>query len=217
MAKQTGGILGRPSGQLSGLIFSSARGRKGKITTVREKVNPANPKTPAQQLQRTKFGTTVKLLKAFGLSTYQVDWNRAVEQLPAFQSMQSVVIKTLDASYQFSAIDEVPLGSLHYPESVVAGNGANSGELRVQWSDELGVNGTDADEVVILAYEVDASSGVVVNTSVAVKERGDATPQVDIGGFSDGAQCAVIFYLRGAGTAAGLLTPAKGLTGQATS
>jgi hypothetical protein len=208
MAKQSGGLLGRPSGSIAGIVFGSARSRQGKIVTAREKVSPSNPNTASQQTQRGKFGNALSTVKAIGPSIYQDDWNRAVSQLPGFQSWMSLVLNNLDASSVLSAPADVNLGNLHFPSTGPTLSAGGAGEITVEWSNELGDNGTAADVAVLVGINADLARvggpQVVIKTDVT---RTDETN--DLAGFDSGATVIVLLYFQGAGTADGLLSLAK--------
>ncbi len=121
MAKVKGGITGRPAGKVASLIFGAARGREGKVVTVRELVAPSNPRTPEQQAQRGKFQSSLAYVQGWGPDVYQSDWNRSVGQLPGFQSMMSILLNNIQGTPErLTPPDDRQLGSLHFPDSFSA-------------------------------------------------------------------------------------------------
>lgn len=208
MATVKGGVTGRPSGKLAGLVFGAARSRTGKLVTAREKVPPSNPDTPAQQTQRTKFSDCLNIVRQIGPGIYQDDWNRAIGQLPGFQSLMSILLNAMDSSFELSAPPTTPLGSLHFPDTYGQDSGGASGAILLAWSTEHGDNGTDADKFVGIAIPVaeeDRGPGtVIVNVNEYTRSAGGAD-------FSTG-QAATEFilagYFIGQGSAEGLITPA---------
>lgn len=208
MAKQTGGILGTPSGKIAGIIFSSARSRQGKVVTAREKVSPANPKTPGQVLQRNKFSSCVDLTKRWGPSIYQVDWNRSVGQLAGFNSVMSIWLGVIDDLLIYAVPPVTPLGDLHNPSGIIFTAGGASGQVKATWSIELGANGTDADKAIVIAQREDSSTGNLVVIDEGNVQRSLGAIGVELSGFGVGEGTVMTFYMRGAGAADGNLTQA---------
>ncbi len=209
MSVLTGGIFSRPRGKTAGLVFGSARTRTGKLVTARELVPPSNPNTAAQQIQRGKFAEALAIVRLLGATIYQEDWNRAIGQLPGFQSLDSVYLNAIDADLEVGVVPPINLGSLHVPDTVAAAAGGGSGEVAVTWSDEHGLNGTDSDDAIVIGVSVlPAASPLERYVQIQTGENRDAMG-VDLSGFAAGASVAVLVYFRGAGTAEGLLTPTK--------
>lgn len=212
MAKLTGGIFSNVSGQTGGIVFGAARTRQGKVVTARQKVIPANPNTPAQQIQRTKFKECQDAVRGVGASIYQIDWNRAISQLPGFQSMNSVFLNSMNNTFVLVPGPDINLGLLHFPDTLLASS-PSAGVLRLTYSVELGANGTDADQTVAFAIpETQAGrADHPVITSIAQSIRSDG--QLDISGLDSDEDYYIGFYFRGAGTALNTLTLARFLLG----
>lgn len=208
MAKQTGGILGTPSGKIAGIIFSSARSRTGKVVTAREKVSPANPRTPAQVLQRNKFATIVDLAKRWGPSIYQDDWNRSVGQLAGFSSIMSIWLAEIDDNLLFTAPPVTPLGDLHTPATITFAAGSSAGKVKVTWSLELGANGTDDDKLIFVTQRADASSGNLVVVAEEDTIRSNGVAGHTNAGFGSAEATICTMYFRGQGAADGNLSHA---------
>jgi len=209
MAIIDGGVTGRPSGKLGGLIFGAARTRDGKAVTVREAVDPSNPRTPEQQQQRGKFSQALNIVKKLGPTIYQEDWNRAIGQLPGFQGLMSVFLDQIDDNDDLQVPDVVPLGDLHFPDSLTVGAPGNS-RAAADYSAEQGPNGTTSDGVILAAIEQSRPQGRErdVVATVADSDRSGApasTPEVE----SPGSDYVWLFYVRGAGSAEGLLSRAE--------
>jgi hypothetical protein len=208
MAVLTGGIFSRPRGKTGGIVFGAARTRQGKLVTSRLLVPPSNPNTIAQQTQRTKFSECLSIVRRFGSSIYQSDFNRSVGQLPGFQSMESIYLNQMDDSSEITLINEVNLGILHNPLTMECST--NEGpDLILDWSTELGDNGTAND----LAHFLVAFKGKtareqtlgVTKSVSALRSAGTVTITIP----SINAFVSVYAYFKGAGTAAGLLSVAK--------
>lgn len=206
MAVVVGGLHGRPHGNVAGIVYGAARSRQGKIVTARELVTPSNPNTPDQQTQRSKFSDSLEIVRAWGPSVYQDDWNRAIGQLPGFQSMMSVLLDNIDASLDVSPPPDTPLGDLHIPDTITFVTGGTPGAWNVTWSTENGSNGTAADVVKVIACQEDPDAtnarrtGTILNK---VRTDGDSGA-----GFTAEASHVVIFglWVAGEGTAEGLLS-----------
>jgi hypothetical protein len=204
MAKQTGGIMGRPSGKVGGVVFGAARSRAGKVVTAREKVSPSNPNTVAQQAQRSIFSRALDIVKRIGPSIYQDDWNRAVSQLPGFQSIMSLVMANNTAGV-FSAPADVSLGTLHAPDTINFTTGSSEFEIKATWSTEAGANGTAADELVFFLYPASEDTDLTLTDTTSVtRADGAGGLTFDTTVASEDFVCCV--YLRGAGTADGLIS-----------
>jgi len=205
-----GGIFSKPSGKTGGVVFGAARTRTGKLVTARELVPPSNPNTALQQQQRTKFKSALDLVRRIGSSTYRTAWNRSVGQLPGFQSLESIMLNQMDASKNITLVNDINLGILHSPDSVT-GSSPVAGQFLINYSEELGINGTDSDiaEIIIFAKD-DAtrqlSEGVVVNNNYT-RQAG----AVDVNGLISGKTYEAYVYFKGAGTADGLYSVAKHL------
>src|SRR5690606_17185018 len=86
------GILGGGRGAVGTVVMSQWRGKD----VIRARVTPRNPNTAAQQGQRSLFGHAVRIVKAWGRSLYAVDWNRGVGDLPGFQSLTTLLLRSVD-------------------------------------------------------------------------------------------------------------------------
>jgi len=215
MAVLDGGLFSRPRGKTGGIVFGAARTRTGKQVTSRLLVPPANPNTTAQQTQRNKFSESLAIVRGIGSDVYADDFNRAISQLPGFQSLMSVMLKNMDDDKILSEPADINLGTLHYPDTGPTLTPGSSGSINIGWSSELGDNGTASDESVIIAIATNPDSSpesrvVAISTGAAREDESDA-----IGGFSAGAEVLVGLYFRGAGTAENMLTKCKWAIGNA--
>jgi hypothetical protein len=207
-----GGIFSNPKGTLAGIVFGAARTRQGKLVTARRKVDPSNPNTAAQQEQRTKFSEAQFIVRSLGVDIYQSDFNRSIGQLPGFQSMQSIYIKQIDASFELNLVTNINLGTL--PKVTGLGAAAGSaGQIDVSWTGGQSSPATTDDVIVILAVATTAanralSGGIVVNSS-EVRD----SEVVTVSGLLSGVEYQMYVYARGAGTAEGLLSVTQIVTG----
>ncbi len=153
----TGGITGNVSGQVAGVVFSEARGRTGKLNTVRQKVIPTNPQSSDQTIQRTKFSDSIAIVRALGPRAYRLDWDRAIGQLPGFQSWTSVLLNNMDEARLLTAPPSISLGLLPEFTNLAAATGAASGEVTLTWSATTQLPGTATDELNVAAIPAAAA------------------------------------------------------------
>jgi len=210
MAIIRGGLHGRPSGNVAGVVYGAARTRQGKAVTARELVFPSNPQTPAQVLQRQIFFASMHGVRSVGPDMYQDDWNRSVGQLPGFQSLISILMMNTDASNELSAPDPTPLGNLHFPDTftIVTGAGA-AGSIQLDWTGELGDNGTNNDVLRGACWRVAVTAsgkrgGLYIPFA---KVRSDLSVNPVVG--SPSIDMVVVVWFEGAGVAEDLLSQAK--------
>jgi hypothetical protein len=207
MAIITGGLHGRPGGKLGGVVYSAARTREGKVVTAREKVDPAYSNTPDQIIQRNIFKEALYATRYLTAAVWQEDWNRSIGQLPGFQSMMSIIMNNTDASEDFTAPPDTPLGNLHFPITAAYPNHASpTNQIDMTWSTELGLNGTANDTLEAFCIHSLEGSGQIRL----------AAPIVTSAVRSDGAEALVVptsgeiwvicVYFKGAGVAEGLLS-----------
>lgn len=212
MAKIPGGITSRPSGQLGNIIFGAARTPEGKVATAREAVDPSNPNTPAQQNQRSKFAQAVQVTQDLGPGIYQENWNRAIGQLPGFQSWVSMLLDNITDADLLEPPADRPLGNLHFPSTWSANTPPGAGAIEFSHDTGNGDNGTANDVAVVVAIEADLPASR--DRDVAIVDpgptRSNGTVQFSVG--QDGTDYVVGLWFRGAGSAQGLISQAQFLT-----
>lgn len=179
MSKIEGGILGTVKGKIGNIVFSEARGREQKINTVREFVKPTNPQTSAQTTQRNKFDSVVRAARLHGSSLWDTLFNRAVGNLPGFQSFVSHHLNYMVSDYEFELPADLNTGSLDYPDSFSAATGAGSGEVDLTWSTEIEAGGSADDQCNLYGMtksnaSVDAIQ-VFAETNFAQRDAGSYT------------------------------------------
>lgn len=206
MSKVTGGLLGRPAGKIGGIVFAAARGRSGKLVTAREKVIPANPQTVLQVAQRSLFARALAHVRFWGTGLYQVDWNRAVGQLPGFQSMMSTILTANDGSGKFTAPSQVPLGLLHTPDTITVTDPVADGGIMLEWSMEDGDNGDSADVAVIFAYSEESDAPILHWSLGSSVVRADGEFQIDASMISPTKKYIIGLYFQGQGSTDGMLS-----------
>jgi len=152
-----GGIFSKPSGKTGGIVFGAARTRTGKLVTARELVPPSNPNTSLQQTQRSKFKSSLDLVRRIGASVYRSAWNRSVGQLPGFQSMESIFLNQMSETKDITLVNDINLGILHFPDDVTI-ESADPKTIDVEVTGELGSNGTNADKISVIGFAKDDAS-----------------------------------------------------------
>lgn len=197
MSKFPGGIFSKASGQVSGLVFSQARTRQGKLMTARQLVIPTNPKTFAQQNNRYAQKIATRMVTQLGPGIYREDWDESEGLNAGFASMLSIirqnykasgVIQPDFASAWVSVPPQTTLGDLHTPDSVSITEPSDE-IFRVSWSTENGTNGSPSDQAVVLLFEGASSpisTGEVEAVAVLNAVRSDGQAESEISGVQIG-------------------------------
>jgi len=173
MAKQTSGILGKVTGKVGGVI-----GAAWKSTPYfRAYAKPANPKTPAQMLQRGKMGFVVgiaKMIKATIITPY---WNPFQKRMSGYNRFIQKNIKLVADVPAILAI-EMSEGDLELGAGLVdAFYSSVTGDVDVEWNPATMGNGEDDDIAVVVV--IDKLNNVAfVN---ALETRVDASTSLPIG------------------------------------
>jgi hypothetical protein len=202
MSRVTGGIYSKPSGKTAGIVWGAARTRTGKVSTARQLVIPANPRTTLQVEQRTKFQEALFIVRALGSSIYADAWNRSIGQLPGFQSQLSIFLKSITALFDLNPIPSINLGTLHLPNSIGADINV-AGNLTVNWSTELSGVSTTADLAQILLIPTSPIKRRTINSIISSTNILRNVGVANIAIPPDINTYIVITYFKGAGTAAG--------------
>lgn len=210
MAKVIGGLHGRPSGNVGGIVYGGARTRTGKVVTARELVFPSNPQTAAQVLQRLIFKQSLYATRHLTASLWQEYFNRAIGQLPGFQSMMSILLDNTNNSEEFESPPDTPLGNLHVPDTqtVITGAGA-AGTVTLDWTAELGLNGTVDDVLrgIMISKDPSNTDERLVEVVYGVIDREDAQYVWNVD--QTATDVVIGMFWVGVGTAEGLLSPVK--------
>lgn len=205
MSKVEGGILGKVKGRIGDVVFSEARGKDGKENTVRQFTKPSNPQTSAQTTQRDKFSKTVESARQTGSGLWQTDWNRAVGELPGFQSYVSHIVQAYTDSDTLGVPSDLDLGDLLELDVSGSSKGSSSGEIDVSWNNTTASNGDGTDDVQVFAILKTATTAdkvdAVYTADAAVRSDGTVT----ISGLQAGTTYIVGVYANG-----GSGTPGEG-------
>lgn len=203
----TGGLHGRPSGNVAGVVYGAARTRTGKAVTARELVYPSNPQTADQMLQRHIFLESLDATRKLAAACWQSHFNRSIGQLPGFQSMMSIILNNTNSSEEFTAPADTPLGDLHFPGTFacVTGTGA-SGTVDISWSTETGANGTAGDYVryVMIGKPAEANYTryAYFVSGTTARSSGGQVAATGVNGYDLG----IGVFFEGQGSASGLLS-----------
>lgn len=196
MSKLLGGLFSRPSGKTSGIVFGAGRTIRGKQVTSREYVIPTDPRTNAQLEQRSKMPFSTSIIQSIGRSIYQFDWNRAVNNLPGFQSLSSLFMRFIDFTTGIlNTPSAVSLGARHFPDTWAAAAGTD--QIDVTWSTENGDIGSADDTAIVIAVATNPDSGEVTR-SVVVDDtniRSDGAATIPATGVAAG-DYQVLLYFR---------------------
>lgn len=213
MAKLIGGLHGRPSGNVGGIVYGGARTRIGKVVTARELVVPANPQTGDQTLQRNKFTSSLNIVRGLGPQVYLEDFNRSIGQLPGFQSMMSIFLNATGDNYALSIPPVTPLGDLHYPITTQVLEGiAGAGSLQVVFSSENGSNGTPADDTIFFCMATLPDETYVRDFKVMYQLSDRQTQGFNVTDLLPASSYLCALYFTGVGTALSLTSQCKWFT-----
>lgn len=216
MAKITGGLHGRAAGNVGGIVYGAARTRIGKVVTARELVKPAYSDTDLQKIFRNKFRYALNPVRMLGSDFWKEDWNRAIGQLPGFQSMMSILTKNQSEAYLLHDIPVTPLGSLHCPDSFTGSSGTGgSGTITLSWSTEHGPAGSDSDTLYIGCVCAHMDNAVAVTGVDVVTRPVRSVGTLIVEDLTPGEFYFLACYFHGAGDFDGMLSPAKWVQGTA--
>ena len=207
MAIITGGLHGRARGNVDGIIYGAARTRTGKVVTAREYVMPANPQTAKQVAQRTAFSCSLYSTRHLTSAVWKEDFNRAIGQLPGFQSMMSIILGNMNVdTMSLETPPDTPLGNLHIPEVECITHPTLVFNIQFNWDTGLGLNGTAADTVSVFGIDPEGGPDGRMDAFdwVETAVRSDGT--LDVACEKAGFTYVAAFYFQGAGEAIGKLS-----------
>lgn len=151
MAKLNSNIFGRASGNLGGINFSKATGKKGTVQTARQVTERKDANSEAQQRSRTALSLVQDVIRQFGREYYIDFFSDTASQKSAYVVFLSFLMRNVNRSETPILFDKswswVQNGSLHYPVSMhpYTEEGTN---VFMRWSTELGENGSASDRIV---------------------------------------------------------------------
>ena len=215
MAIIRGGIFGTVSGKAGDEVFSFARAREGKVNTVRRYVIPKNPRTAAQTIQRNKFLMSQEITRRLGSDVYADDWNRAIGQLPGYQSMMSIFLGAAVDADTMGVPADTNLGTLPITTSFAVDPASADGQITITWSTTVPDGGTAADEVKIFVVEQDPGSDGQHQCLSKLSGLTRSTGTTTLTGCVSGASYTCCAWMVGAGVVSGKLSKARWFEGDA--
>jgi hypothetical protein len=210
MSRLTGGIFSKPSGQTAGVVFGQARTRQGKVVTARQLVVPTNPNTAGQQAQRGIFSYAKDIVRATTSGWYESAFNRAVSQLPGFQSMMSIMMRTIDSAGVVTAPSQTNLGSLDVLNvtSIVAD--ASDGHVAIEFTNATPLKGSAGDLVYAVVIPKTAAKRAIQGnalTQLGVSTRDDTPIEITVPSIVAGDHFIVGIFVKGIAPNAGVFSP----------
>lgn len=184
MGRLEAGIFSTISGNNNGLVFGKARTRDGKKTTVRQKVNPANPRTEGQVNQRNRFTAALQIVQLLGRNIWAIAWSNVIGGLAGFQALMSRFTDALSADgTTLSAVAATTLGNLSFPSSFSASAGVD--QIDVSWDITPGDPGDASDIATVIAVEVtdagpDFFRTVIIDQSAIRSDGSVALPSAGV-------------------------------------
>jgi len=199
----TGGILGTVQQKVANVVFQKWKS----LNTVREKVDPTNPKTPKQIFQRDKLSFVSFIGYLVGTSFFRQFWNYLSTATTTYWNEFSKI--NLLAQPVF-VVPETPFapdytdiqmskGSLEVaPAPNPAGYDTLTGLLVVDWDDATLGNGLPTDLAVIVTIDKANEVAIISTDPGATRGSGGDNPDVGAGRtFSD--LVVYLFFYRGEG------------------
>jgi len=210
MSRLTGGIFSEVSGTTAGVTFGKARTREGKVTTGRQYTIPSNPNTAGQQTQRSKFSNAKNIVRACTSGWYQDAFNRAVSQLPGFQSMMSIVLNALGSTSTLSAPSQTNLGSLDSPQSIVITAANTDASIVVDYAATIPLKGNAADKIYAVAIPATAAKRASLGNAyprLGIETRSDTSLSIETPALVTGDHWIVGVFAKGQTTNVGVFSP----------
>ena len=178
MAKIRSGILSQTRGKVAGVVGAVWKGKN----YIREYVKPAYTNTDAQIAQRTSFGLLVAFAKQILGPVINVYVDPFVRDMSGYNYFIKQNLRTFKANA--NELNSISLTSGKLSPPVISGlESLGSGEgIRVSYSDDLGANGKDTDEIVAVAYNTVTKK--VDQVKLGVRSAG----QIDLDGCDEGVE-----------------------------
>ena len=197
------GILGGGRGAVGTVVMSQWRGKD----VIRARVTPSNPNTAAQQGQRSRFAQAVRIVKTWGRSLYAADWNRAVGDLPGFQSLTTLLLRNVDRETGLLGVPApVSLGALEGLRDLTVSALAPD-EVGVSWTPGVLADGDGTDQVTVFGVERLMEA---VDSYIPTPERSDRDDgAAPLTGLTPETTYLVGVYVRGATGNAGRLSECR--------
>lgn len=179
-----GGILGTVIQKVANVVFQKWKS----LNTVREKVDPANPRTPKQVFQRDRFSFITILGRLINDIVVLPFWNYLAtgfttawnEFFSTNIPLQPVYVDEVtpfvpDFSDVVMAEGLLEIAALTTPQTYATGTGL----VAINWETDILGNGLDTDIVRIVV--VDEVNGVALINSATINTRNEGVLSFDIG------------------------------------
>ena len=167
------GILGNARNRIGNIVCAVWKG----IPYARTYVVPANPKTVAQQANRTRFKTVSELAIAFLAPVIQKFWNSKAKGMSGFNYF---IFKNKPGQLPIPPLKNTVLceGTLEPLSDMIIHYDSVSGLASAEWNALCLGNGLATDKVVMCVYDSAHRVGFVADSGVT---RADAFIQLGIG------------------------------------
>jgi hypothetical protein len=193
MGKLNSGIMGTVYGKVGGIVGFNWKG----INAIRSYAIPANPQTPDQQAERTKFGFIVQVAKLILPTVIQKYWDPFATQMSGWnlfvQKNRATV--TGDSDYQNVVMSS---GDLEQETIDSATYDPVTGSVLISWTPSGLGNGEDTDECVFVIID-SANNIAFVNDGAAPRMDGSGVTPIGTGRNASDLH-AYLFFKRGSGT-----------------
>jgi len=161
MALLKKGILGGISGKVGNVVGGTWKG----IDYIRSLASSvANPRSPGQVSQRTKFSAVVEIGSQLLGSIIQPFWNGKVPKMSGFNAFvqQNIAEFTNEGVPDYTDL-LFSKGSLLSPASIAITSQNNDGDFVLQWVDNGGAgNALATDLISIVAYNIGANEWITI-------------------------------------------------------
>jgi len=186
------GILGGFSGKVGPVVGGNWKG----IDYMRGYVVPANPNTPAQQTQRTKFGKAVAYARQILATLLNVYWDPFAVEMSGFNRWIQLNIGELDVSNEITVDNIMSTGTLESIRALISAT-VNGDDIDIVWDFRHVGNGLDTDSIGVVFYDV--SEDQLQFLSVA-EDRSDGAASVTPDETPVASDLIFLFLYRGTGS-----------------
>ncbi len=171
------GLVGQIRQKSGNFVFSNWKG----INTARAYAKPANPNTPDQQAQRTKFKNVVKLASALLPTLIVTFWNPFASMMSGFNAFVKSVFANVSSTGLIEAACKVTKGTLETLGTLTATYTSVSGALALTWNDIPVGNGNAADSVGCMVIDKTTNIIKYYNSSAGTRGGGSLDTSIDTG------------------------------------
>lgn len=171
------GLIGQIRKKAGNFVFSNWKG----INTARAYAKPANPNTPDQQAQRTKFKTVVKLASSLLPTVITSFWNPFASMMSGFNAFVKSVFENVSSTGLIEAACKVTKGTLETLGTLTATYTTATGAYTTSWTADAVGNGLGSDNVDLLIIDKSNNQIVLYAEGVASREIGLFDGSIDPG------------------------------------